>query len=552
MLATLKRFRRDARGSVALVAGLCAIPMVIAVGVGVDLSRASSEHNSFQSAVDAAALALAASDRSNLDGLTTAQIPARMAELTQLANKYIQANYTPKFYRDTQVTVSVDIDTEGTVTVQGGHDFPTSIMRVAGINTMNIGAMAKVKKAAGLAENVEIILVMDTTGSMSLNGKMDDAKMAAKLLLTEVLGNKTSDPHLKFALVPFSGSVNVGPQNFNSGWIDTNGAAQVSKLNFTDTTWHNAMAWTKLKYRDANNVLQTLSWNGCVEARLGSYATDDTAPSAGTPDTLFTPYFAPDEASTGAYPNDYVSTSGTPNEYTGLTNSQKTSDSARQKNQAKYTARVLSSVAVTADGPWYNCAASAIVPLTDSRAVIEAGIDAMTPRGNTVLPEGLAWGWRVMSPTAPFTEGAAYTDKKWRKVVVFMTDGQNDVSAGANTLNGSYYTSYGYVTAPLAKNPFGTTSASAAESNLNTKLLTVCTGLKSKAELCPNPKNIIQMVPSIELYTIGFQAPTASAALLQSCATDPDHHYVNAANGTDLRDAFKEIGQRLKTMYLSQ
>ncbi len=33
-------------------------------------------------------------------------------------------------------------------------------------------------------------------------------------------------------------------------------------------------------------------------------------------------------------------------------------------------------------------------------------------RGSTVLPEGLMWGWRVMSPNQPFPEGAAYTDKK--------------------------------------------------------------------------------------------------------------------------------------------
>ena len=28
----------------------------------------------------------------------------------------------------------------------------------------------------------------------------------------------------------------------------------------------------------------------------------------------------------------------------------------------------------------------------------------MTARGPTVIPEGLAWGWRVLSPTEPFTK----------------------------------------------------------------------------------------------------------------------------------------------------
>jgi hypothetical protein len=230
-------------------------------------------------------------------------------------------------------------------------------------------------------------------------------------------------------------------------------------------------------------------------------------------------------------------------------------DSQREKNYKKYNdgtnGRVLTNLAVSADGPWYNCAASAIVPLTASRSVIEAGIDAMAARGNTVLPEGLAWGWRVMSPTVPFTEGAAYTDKKWRKVVLFMTDGENDISAGNNALNGSAYTSYGYVTTTLTKNRFGTTTSSLATAALDTKLLTVCTGIKSKAELRPNPKDVTKMMPSIELYTISFQAPTAAANLLKTCATSPDHYYVNAANGTEFMEAFKAIGQRLKTMYLA-
>ena len=67
----------------------------------------------------------------------------------------------------------------------------------------------------------------------------------------------------------------------------------------------------------------------------------------------------------------------------------------------------------------------------------------------------------------------------------------------------------------------------------------------------PNPKNKSENIPSIELYSIAFQAPTAAANLLKSCATDVDHYYVNAANGEELKEAFRAIGERLKTMYLS-
>ena len=222
-------------------------------------------------------------------------MPSRMAQLNDMAKKYINANYTPHFHDDSEIAVNVEVSTDGTVGVEGYHDFPTAIMRIVGINEIDLGADAKVKKSAGLAENIEVILVMDTTGSMDIDNKMDDAKDAAKLLLKEVLGTKTSDEHLKFALVPFSGSVNVGPTFPTAGVIDTTGVATVSKLNFTlrDLPQLEGLERAQEERDDA------LAWNGCVEARLGAYATDDTAPTVGTPNTLFTPYFAPDESSKG-------------------------------------------------------------------------------------------------------------------------------------------------------------------------------------------------------------------------------------------------------------
>ncbi len=166
-----------------------------------------------------------------------------------------------------------------------------------------------------------------------------------------------------------------------------------------------------------------IPWNGCVEARSGNYKTDDTAPGSG--DTLFTPYFAPDEptfsSSTGGsynFVNSYIGTSGTPNENTGLNTThgwptrqaprhrlsrcsgRPTRPSmARRRPSARFPRKSDSQY-----GPWFSCAVSSVVPLTYNRSKVEDGITAMTARGPTVIPEGLAWGWRVLSPTEPFTK----------------------------------------------------------------------------------------------------------------------------------------------------
>ena len=106
----------------------------------------------------------------------------------------------------------------------------------------------------GIAENIEIVLVMDITGSMK-GTKLENAKAAAKALIQKVLGDEPSDKKIRFALVPFSGSVNVGADKSSSGWIDTTGKATVSKVNFTDAAYHNMKGWNDLKYQQLQGTV---------------------------------------------------------------------------------------------------------------------------------------------------------------------------------------------------------------------------------------------------------------------------------------------------------
>ena len=133
-----------------------------------------------------------------------------------------------------------------------------------------------------------------------------------------------------------------------------------------------------------------------------------------------------------------------------------------------------------------------VIPLDTSRAAIEKGIDAMEARGNTNLPEGLMWGWRVVSPELPYIEGKAFNDKAWRKVIVFMTDGDNN----------------------------------ATSSDTNTR--TECSDAKTK--------------DNIKIYSIAFMAPTRGQQLLQDCSSGTGF-YFKAESMSDLLSAFQKIGQ---------
>ena len=153
---------------------------------------------------------------------------------------------------------------------------------------------------------IELVMVMDTTGSMATDDKITGAKNAAKELLKTVYGGYLAQvpdsEYLRVALVPFAAAVRLNPSayDFNLGWIDTTGTNPLSKLNFKAHTWHNYMAWGQLKR--TSSAFHT--WNGCVETRMRGnagagtdYNVNDVAPTSAAPATRFPAYFAPDTPS---------------------------------------------------------------------------------------------------------------------------------------------------------------------------------------------------------------------------------------------------------------
>jgi Mg-chelatase subunit ChlD len=570
--SALKRFFKNESANVTMMAGLAAIPMFLASGAAVDMVRVNREQATFQAAIDAAVLAIAADPKSAIGGLSGTALETRIQELEGMAREYVEANYSAESGNANAVTIDVASSNQA-VQITAYSTFPTTIMSFAGVYTMELKAFAEVQKAM---RPIELVMVMDTTGSMD-GAKMAGAKAAARKLLEILYGGTLAEApqseYIRASLVPFALAVrlNQGAYDFNMNWIDTTGTNPLSKLNFNSTTWNNFMAWSQI--RNAAGTAPK-GWNGCVEARARSSAgsnliATDVAPVTGTPATLFPAYFNPDQprnsSNTGAsYGPEYVNTSGTPNENSGLSTTQINDNTTagllyRQKNQAKYvnkpvpnevTGGTLSTMNSNV-GPWTSCAKSTIVPMTYKRENIENGITAMAAYGGTNIAEGLAWGLRAVSPSEPFTrvEGAAgipadfiaaYNSPRWRKVMVLMSDGENDVGTTSgsytNSLNGTNYSAYGRgLQSPVADNRFGTTTASAFSTTLNNDMATTCTLIKDSG---------VEMYTTFLRTTTGAltAAETAAENRMIACATDADHY--KRANGPDqLISFFDHIGQ---------
>lgn len=464
-----RRFHDDTSGNVFLMFGLAAIPLFVASGMAVDMARQSWHQQRLVTALDAATLAVA-----NMEGATE-------TEMLAMARSNINVNYGSRpDLNGNEIDLILEI-TDRTVKLTADVDMPTTITTLTGVHKMDVHAVSEVTRQIF---GTEIALVLDNTGSMS-GSKIEGLRDAAKTLLDVMFEDASSSNQIKIAVVPFSAAVNVGTDNEAADWLDTDGNSSVSKLNFNDPTWHNMRAWQELSNR---------SWNGCVEARATPNDILDIEPNTGNPETLFAPYFAPDEPDNDdsgvddnynyTYKNDYIDD--------GLGEANPDLDLRQQRGQ-KY---VGASVSSSSNGPNFNCDISPITPLTNVEFDLREAIDNMVATGYTNITQGIAWGWHVLSPTAPFEEGAEYTDKEWKKYIIVMTDGDNNWG-NYSSHNETRYTGYGFV----AQGRLGVTDNSDAKAALDDRTRDVCTNAKD-ARTVPDEKIIIYSITFGDLSTL--------------------------------------------------
>ncbi len=200
-------------------------------------------------------------------------------------------------------------------------------------------------------------------------------------------------------------------------------------------------------------------------------------------------------------------------------------------------------------GPNYSACPETIVPLTDTRADIDGNgtgiMERLVATGATNIPAGVVWGWRVVSPDAPFTEaiGPGETGPNstvfddWQKAVVIMTDGEN-VFSGRSTHWGSSISAFGYEIEERMGDNIDQTSE--MENEADNKILRICRRMKQD---------------DILVYTIVFDVNAGSTIenIFKSCATEPTAPYFfNAPDGDQLADAFGDIADDLVKLHISK
>jgi hypothetical protein len=153
--------------------------------------------------------------------------------------------------------------------------------------------------------------------------------------------------YLKIGIVPFSASVSVG-NGLTAGFVNRPA---------TDEYVNPA---SNIQYSSASSGTTT-NWRGCILERSGGADVTD----APTPNW-------------GMY------------RYTSIFSRFNTDGTCRTYSN---------------NNPNADCTNARVVPLTNNRSVLDGAINSLTAAGNTYGNVGMVWGWRVISPDPPFTEG---------------------------------------------------------------------------------------------------------------------------------------------------
>jgi Flp pilus assembly protein TadG len=491
-------------GNVAMIYALALLPSLAAVGAAIDLTRAMVVKMRLGEALDAAGLAVGGTI-----GLSEAQMTAK-------AQKFFYANYpSSELGTVTSLSIATGGSNNNLVTVSGTARLDTTFMGLFGVNYLDVAVTVEVTRES---KGLEIALVLDNTGSMS-GSKLTALKSATNELIGILFGDEDTPAHLKMSLVPFSQTVKVDTTTFlDNDWMDENGESSTAKLNFNNNKYAFSV-WQSMSNK---------SWGGCLEARPNGYEeTDDPPDLSISKDTFWVPYFEPDGPDNASGYTNYLND--------GTTGSADT----RLRRSAKYVGKSKTE-------PNSDCNMQKILPLTNNKATIQGYVNGMIATGYTHIAIGAGWGWRTLSPTAPYTEGSPYGDPDWTKAMVFLTDGLNTVDSNS-TWHQSTYTAYNF----LQRGILGTTDAGDAEEEQDERTSLVCSRIKDAG---------------IRIYTILLQEQSARAKnLMEGCASDDEtaNASVPKCNGnadklcyespsaSDLTAVFQSIALDLSNLRLS-
>ena len=223
------------------------ITMLFVAGLAIDMMRYETERVRMQGAADRAVLA-AAAVRPNAPQPLSAQ---------QIAEAYLTAGGLSEEVVSGRVEV-IESATGRQVTVAPAGSMPTIFMRMMGIDNFQMATPARAIEAMGEPPDVEVVMVLDVSGSMNWTTSTGLTRIAALRIaardLVEELYDDTEPGQMAVTLVPYDSWVlpPAGFMNNFDGFPSGSGAC----ADFTD--WNSATDSINAQF--TRHSCNTASW----------------------------------------------------------------------------------------------------------------------------------------------------------------------------------------------------------------------------------------------------------------------------------------------------
>ena len=469
LAAFYRSFAKDENGMVTIFACFMILCMMMIGGIGVDMMRHEMERTRIQSVADRAVLAAADLDQ-RLDP-------------EAVVRDYFAKSGMADFVSHVDVQQGINFRT---VTVDASTDINTMFMDYLGLNTLHVPAISQAEEKIN---KVEISMVLDISGSMRWNNKMENLRDAAGVFLDSVLKPENQDL-ISVSIVPYSAHVNAGPNIFNlmdvqqrhtwSHCIDF----QDSDFN-TTAIYAGPVAWNR--YQHMQHFETGGSWNGR--------------------------HNGPDNIDNPTCPKRSYETV-----YAFSQNKQALKDRINQLQPRGNTSIHLGM-------KW------GVAMLDPAWRDFNASLPEVDPAFRT-RPANYA------DPDVP-------SSQETLKTVILMTDGQN---VATQRINNSYYANYNHwyhwSNYPLDWYLWNYVPSRDHYRWRYTKY-TAATGDYLLNNICNAAK-----ANNVVIWSIGFEVTDHGANVMRNCASSPSHFF--RVEGVEISEAFESIARQINQLRLTQ
>lgn len=537
----LTRLRKNQAGNTLAIVAAALVPLAGMMGGGLDISRGYLAQTRLQQACDAGVLA-----GRKLMGTTGTVSSAVTTEV----RKFVKFNYPDQYLGSTLQDADIvpTLGTNDQVQLTLSTTVPTVVMRLFGKQNISVTATCSARNDYS---NIDIVLVLDTTGSMACKPERTESEcttyaspryvtnylagvgrdvtyvseetsggnnisriqglrtalsnLQSQMATIETQFNMTEESkrkRVRWAIVPFSQMVNAG---FSLDSSDTTlwSRKGTGWFNTTGTYYDGSTTGQSVSH---NSTWLTNNWDGCVEERR----TSNTI-------TLNSGHSIPDNLPSTAYDLMF--------------------DTLPTSTDTRWTV-----ADPDASSGQYACP-KAMMELqqltgTEFNNYFTAN-NGFVANGGTYLDVGLLWAARLLSRSGPWSSEnpTLYHTFPINRYVIFMTDGEMQTGPDGGYSTG--YSAYGPERYSRRVTSNGTTTNS--DNNRTARMRMVCTAIKNMG---------------VKIYSISYGSGSTLSSDLVNCSsstntTTPEFAF-KADSASQLNTVFRNIGENIGSLRLSQ